>query len=719
MSTLVTETSSPVKLEPGSFIIDVYDRQYWDPEYYKVILKEQGPKFREFALQEMVHYNFNETTGVITFTGDYGEVRIEYQEPLDLSNYGVGAVPQNKVNSDVKRSRKLNVNETNIVEDQQANKISNEGSIIGNFNEVNGFISLSSFSKEGEAITKKIMPVKLTSSAGDGSLKSISTNVSKLTNIFGEAPVADATGTLKKIITSGAPQSLMKQMQKNFSSLPIQKIRTYASNISISPSTTIESLKPEKDPSRISIETVSKIYKDKLKLKLNSGGFDLNPLGAFPGLGRSKQNLAGQFIGSILNKIGSFFGNILSGIKVFDNPTPTITDSFGGNVKDLIEVGGARTNISNYMTKGNLVDIKPPKIEYVLQDQNAFLGYATPETYKFTFVNSTEELITEFKQCSRGPTSTSDDAIGGLFVYATKKFTGPPEKANAEALQNGVKDVFLRIVTKEIEETNSAAEGKTAAETALDRISINPNEYGINSHYLILTDGSLQRGRPIDKPRSSVSHPRFSKTGIQLSFISGGKIPNSKMFETYDRFLKAWFTVFPDCGVYDNNEANPEDSPNLFDVRQSVISKYNFVYRYDDLSEFDEFPTKVERVITKPKTVAITSSTISKPISFAEANKRINDLVESKQFNNDFNSAINKAGATLSQLNGEDRDSIAIKYGAENLESGDLKAKMDADYKIFQNGMKEKNKELNNIIGKLNTNDRTVKSFGFTLNRSK
>ena len=124
-------------------------------------------------------------------------------------------------------------------------------------------------------------------------------------------------------------------------------------------------------------------------------------------------------------------------------------------------------------------------------------------------------------------------------------------------------------------------------------------------------------------------------------------------------------------------------------------------------------------MITKPKTVAITSSTISKPISFAEANKKINDLVESKQFNNDFNTAINKAGATLSQLNGEDRSSIATKYGAENLESGDLKAKMDADYKIFQNGMKEKNKELNNIIGKLDTNDRTVKSFGFTLNRSK
>ncbi len=716
MATLITETASPVKLKPGSLLFTVYDRQYWLPEYYKDILKEQGPPFREFVLGDF-NYKYNESTGIITFNGDFGEVRIEYQEPLNLSNYGV--MPKTTVNNKAKNVRKIQPAESNILEDQQASKISNEGSTIGNFNQVNGFKSLSSFAKEGEAISKKIMPVKLTSDVGDGSLKSISTNVSQLTSIFGKAPVADATGTLKKIVTSGAPQSLMKQMQKNFSSLPIQRIRTYASNVSISPSTTIESLKPENSPSRVSLNTVSKIYKEKLKFNLNNAGFSLNPLGLFPGLGRSKQNLAAQFVGTILNKVGSFFGNILNGIKVFDNPTPTIVSSFGGNVKDLIEKGGSRTNISNYVNKGNLVNIEPPKIEYVLQDQNSFLGYATPETYKFTFVTSTEELITEFKTSSRGPTSTSDDAIGGLFIYATKKFTGPPEKANAEALQRGVKKVYLRNLTKEIQETNTMADGKTAAETALERISINPNEYGINSHYLILTDGSLQRARPIDIARSSVAHPRFSKTGLQLSFISGGKIPNSKMFETYDRFLKAWFTVFPDCGVYDHNEANTESSPNLFDVRQSVKSKFRFVYRYDDLSLFDEFPTKTQRVITKPTTIAKTSSTIEKPISIADANQRVADLVESKKFNNDVNSAINKAGATLAQLNGEDRDAISTKFGAENLESGDLKAKMDADYKIFQNGMKEKNKELNNIIGKLNTNDTTVKSFGFTLNRSK
>ena len=177
MATLITETASPVKLKPGSLLFTVYDRQYWLPEYYKDVLKEQGPPFREFVLDEMVNYSYKESTGVITFTGDYGEVRIEYQEPLDLSNYGV--MPKTTVNSKAKNIRKIQPAESNILEDQQANKISNEGTTIGNFNQVNGFKSLSSFAKEGEAISKKIMPVKLTSDVGDGSLKSISTKLYK------------------------------------------------------------------------------------------------------------------------------------------------------------------------------------------------------------------------------------------------------------------------------------------------------------------------------------------------------------------------------------------------------------------------------------------------------------------------------------------------------------------------------------------------------------
>lgn len=689
-------------------------RRLIDPEFRRIFKNNTGPTHRYQEIPSSL-WNFNEKTSILTVRSDFGELEIDYTPPLDTAAVK-RIVPITKVNTDAKRIRKVTNSANNILEAQQESKISNEGTIIGDFKQVEGFKSLYAFPKEGEAISKSVMPVKLTSSVGDGSLAAVATNTSELTSILGSNPAA--TGTLKRIVTSGAPASLLKQMQKNIPNLSPQRLRTFASKVSVNPSITVESLKPEKSPTLVSVQAASNIYKDKLKSALNNSAFNLNPLGAFPGLGRTKQNLAGQFLGTLLNKVGSAFGNVLNGLNVFgDKPPPSITSAFGGNVKDLIEAGGSQTNISSYMSKGNLVNIQAPKIEYVLQNKNDFLGYATSDEYEFTFVNSTEELIKEFQSCRRGPNCEEDDAIGGLFIYETFKFKGPPEKANAKAMNDGVKKVQLKILTKEIQDTNTQSDGKTAAETALERISIRPNDYGLNSHYVILSDGTLQRGRPIDIVRTPLAYPRFQKTGLQLTFVSGGQIPNSKMFETYDRFLKAWFTVFPDCGVYASNEIS-DRAQNSFDVRQSAKSKFRFVYRYDDLSELDEFPTKVERVITKPTTIAKTSSTITKPISFAEANQNIKETLESKEFNDDLNATINKAGAALAELNGEERNAIATKFGAENLPEGDLKAKMDADFKTFQSGMKEKNKQLNSIIGKVNTDSTSVKTFANKLRRS-
>ena len=712
---ILIATGSSIQLPLGTVQVhSVRMRRKIDPEYRRLFLNNSGPEYRYTNIPSVL-YSFDSATSILTIRKDYDEVEINYTPPLNTEALKK-IVPITKANTAAKNTRFFDTNRTYILESQQQNKISNEGTVVGNFNETNGVKSLTPFAKEGELITKRIMPVKLTGAAGDGRLLVSTTNASELTSIFGVAPAAN--GTLKKIVTSGAPQSLLKQMQKNFAGLSPQKIRTYASNVSANPSLTINSLKPENNPSTVSVQTASKIYKEKLKLKLNNGGFNLDPFGAFSGLARSKQNLAGQFIGTLLNKVGSVFGSILNGLKIFDNPSPSITSAFGGNVKDLIEQGGSQTNLSTYMSKGNTVNVSAPTISYVLQNQNAFQGYATPASYEFTFVNSTEELISEFSSSRRGPNSTEEDAIGGLFVHETFKFTGPPEKANARAMNEGVKKVQLKILTKEIQETNTAADDKTPAETALDRISNRPNDYGLNSHYLILTDGSLQRGRPIDKTRTPSAYPRFNKTGLQLTFVSGGKKPNAKMFETYDRFLKAWFAVFPDCGVYATSEVS-NDVQNTFDVRQTVKSKFRFVYRYDDLSELDEFPTKVERAITRPTKIATTSSTINKPIPLSEANQNINDLLESNRINNDANSLMKKAGGALALLNGESRNAAAAKFGAENLPKNDVKAQFDKDYKTFQAGMKQRNKEINNIVNKLNTNNTTVKTFGNELNKNR
>jgi len=698
MATKIFLNSNKLQIPPGALLHSVRSRLDYTPEQIKV-LGLKSPQYQD--LDGL--YKYNEVAGIINLIRAVDKVEVSFSETGFAQRDQFG---QLITKEDVNRAAKNNQPFFSTkLENTQTNKISNEGTTIGNLKEVNGFKSLTPFAKESETITKRAMPVKLTGSAGDGSLTLNTTNASQLTSIFGVAPAA--SGSLKKIVTSGSPASLLKQMQKNFSNLSPEKIRTYASNVSISPSRTIESLKPENNPSTVAVQTSSKIYKDKLKDKLNSAGFNLNPLAAFSGLGRSKQNLGAQFVAGLLNKVSSAFGDIKNGIS-----------GIAGAALDLIESGGSQTNVADYMSRGNLVSVSTPKISYVLQDQNAFAGYATPESYEFTFVSSVEELITEFKNCNRGPKNDGDDFIGGLFIHEPKKYTGLPEKANAKDMQERVKKAQLRVLTREIENTNTAADGKTAAETALERISIRPNEYGINSHYLILTDGSLQRGRPIDKTRTPIAYPRFYKTGAQLSILSGGSPPNAKQFETYDRFLKAWFTVFPDCGVYGTSEAS-DRVVNTFDVRQNVKSKYRFVYRYDDLTDLDEFPPKLQTAVTRPATIAKTSSTIQKPVSYAEANKTITDLAESKRFNNDINGMFKKAGAALASLNGDSKNAISDKFGAENLPDGDLKANFDTDYKAAQAKMKENNKLINNIVNKVNTDANSVKTLGSTLKQNR
>ena len=121
MANLVVDGAGSVKLKPGSSLFDIFDRQYYDQEFYEEILKGQGPKFREFKLSEGVHYQYKESTGVITFLGSYGEVRVLYDEPLDVEALR-RIVPITKVNSDAKRTRNINTSTSNILEAQQENK---------------------------------------------------------------------------------------------------------------------------------------------------------------------------------------------------------------------------------------------------------------------------------------------------------------------------------------------------------------------------------------------------------------------------------------------------------------------------------------------------------------------------------------------------------------------------------------------------------------------
>ena len=159
MATLVA-TGTKIQLPLGTIQVqEVRTKTLIDPEYRKLIMNNTGPTHRFEDIPD-IFYTFNEKTSILTVRQDFGQLEIRYIEPLDMEAIN-RIVPITKVNSDAKRTRSVDTSDNNILEAQQESKISNEGTIIGDFKQVGGFKSLYPFAKEGEAISKRVMPVKL------------------------------------------------------------------------------------------------------------------------------------------------------------------------------------------------------------------------------------------------------------------------------------------------------------------------------------------------------------------------------------------------------------------------------------------------------------------------------------------------------------------------------------------------------------------------------
>ena len=139
-------TGNSIQLPLGTVQINkIQLRSLIDPEYRRIFLNDTGPTHRYVEIPRS-SWTFNETTSVLTIIGNYSELEIDYVEPLDTAAIS-RIVPITKANTSAKRNRRVDTTANNILEAQQANKISNEGTVIGNFTETNGFKSLTPFAK--------------------------------------------------------------------------------------------------------------------------------------------------------------------------------------------------------------------------------------------------------------------------------------------------------------------------------------------------------------------------------------------------------------------------------------------------------------------------------------------------------------------------------------------------------------------------------------------
>ena len=172
---------------------------------------------------------------------------------------------------------------------------------------------------------------------------------------------------------------------------------------------------------------------------------------------------------------------------------------------------------------------------------NRWNGKQTPQSV-FTFVSSVEELDAEFSTVRREVTEV---IIHATETYSNKNI-GSPE----------INDIHKKL-----------------------------GHHGIGFHYVIRRDGSLQRGRPVNRKGEHApvnDHDNFSIGIVMvggLAAASGQENPSRSphsftraQFTTLEQFLESFYRKFPGGQVFGHNDVDIAELDPYFDVPDYVES---------------------------------------------------------------------------------------------------------------------------------------------------
>lgn len=313
-------------------------------------------------------------------------------------------------------------------------------------------------------------------------------------------------------------------------------------------------------------------------------------------LGNLKQGFGGQFLQSITNTLGGInkgFGGLLNNIvQKVDNPIGSAINPLlrKNNVKTVLppeqfnnlnslleqqKYAEATTLLQQYSDRpaseiestlrsidlslsNNLkqsassdFSIKANRLD---EGEKNWSGANTPRNYQFSFVGTHEELEVDLKSASREITS--------LIIHWSETFHNQD------------------IGADEIHSYNSKV------------------DQGIPYHYVLRRDGTIQRGRPINKEGGPLAngHERYS---VQIVLVGGINAPlgtpdpkkylskNSftrEQFNTLDVLLEKAYSAWPGLQVMGHIDIDRSQQDPGFDVPDYVFNKFGKALLYKNPS---------------------------------------------------------------------------------------------------------------------------------------
>jgi len=462
-----------------------------------------------------------------------------------------------EINLESKLASLVQVGDTAI-----ANRTTLEGSTLGlKISKIaGGFQSLTITTDEGETVTVEPTVALMTNAIDGGGIKVTRTsgNKSEITTLTGKTT---ADGFLTVAVTQGSPKGLEKTIAATASSNP-EAIKKKMKQVSSSPET-VEVLK-------INTDTAREVTND-LEKVINRNRYEVgNPYGS---LSNPFSGAAGLPFANILGNAAGLLKSVLRKTSASNATTKNLSQltynvPSSSTPVEIIKSDGS-TNLTEILDNVLFTLSDVPFV--VGESPVAWAGSNTSESeYKnvFTNVDKVEELETEIRKAFKFRPFTA------LLVSSSN--TGLNQDLDAATIHK--KDTeYVRTILPASQLSSFG---------------------GIQTHYVIRRDGTIQRGRPLRVPLYAGSGLHgWAKRTVSVMFIGGvnslapfedgaataysSDSYTTKQWESFGILCKAFRAAVPGGEALTIDEYSGTEKPNAhFSARDWTNTKFGWETQY-------------------------------------------------------------------------------------------------------------------------------------------
>ena len=452
---------------------------------------------------------------------------------------------------------------------------------------VSGFLNFGVTSKPTKDFVKSPMPVILQEDAGDGSATSVSSNATNLVKLLKKK--MNSINLNKVEICNGTLDDIQKSLTRNTPGLKPAARKNLLSNnfmpatVSVKVLAKVEEAVADKEEGKSPEDIIGAKQKEVTKARaqlFGNAGFDLGKIGdMIPQAGRSFANIQPNILAkakgiATSTDINKTIPNIADGVVIPTAQKGQIVEKLMKGQDSVTGKVDFSTNMNKALGKGTLTPEMTPLIgkeeQSAATSNSTFNGFLTPDDYVFETIGSFDKLL-DYLEGSIRCNSKGSQAVTQMIVdFTTDEYIFAKD---AKGLQKLNKEFDLEFQINQQKGKKTPTEASAAARKILE--GSDAIKFGIQSHFVIKRDGTVQKGRPIDEVNDDSAFPdRFDKM-IYVVLIAGENNPvTPQQAASVDHVISAAMIVMPQIYALGVNETDPEYVGPGIDI-SAIRAKYN------------------------------------------------------------------------------------------------------------------------------------------------